>query len=33
MWDQMMRGFSIHAILVDGVLAATAKGAASGKSK
>jgi pyrroloquinoline-quinone synthase len=31
MWDQMLRGFAIHAMLVDGVLAA-ANGAAS-KSK
>ena len=24
MWEQMLRGFSIHALLVDGVLAAGA---------
>jgi len=23
MWEQMLRGFAIHALLVDGVLAAT----------
>ena len=33
MWDQMLRGFSIHALLVDGVLAETARGAASSKHK
>jgi pyrroloquinoline-quinone synthase len=33
MWDQMMRGFSIHALLVDGVLAATNGGAAGTKAK
>ena len=33
MWDQMMRGFSIHALLVDGVLAATNGGTPPGKSK
>jgi len=33
MWDQMMRGFSIHALLVDGVLAATANGHAGSKAK
>ncbi len=31
MWDQMMRGFSIHAMLVDGVLAATAGAPATDK--
>jgi pyrroloquinoline-quinone synthase len=31
MWDQMLRGFSIHAMLVDGVLAAT--GGAASKDK
>ncbi len=33
MWDQMLRGFSIHALLVDGVLAETAPRAASSKDK
>jgi pyrroloquinoline-quinone synthase len=33
MWDQMMRGFSIHALLVDGVLAATNGGAGPAKAK
>ncbi len=32
MWDQMLRGFSIHSLLVDGVLAAT-NGLAAGPSK
>ncbi len=31
MWDQMLRGFSIHALLVDGVLAAANGGAAKSK--
>ncbi len=33
MWDQMLRGFSIHALLVDGVLGATNDGAAQAKAK
>jgi len=33
MWDQMMRGFAIHAMLVDGVLAAADAGPPSGKNK
>jgi hypothetical protein len=33
MWDQMLRGFSIHALLVDGVLAAENGHAAAGKHK
>jgi pyrroloquinoline-quinone synthase len=33
MWDQMLRGFSIHALLVDGVLAATNGGSGPHKSK
>jgi pyrroloquinoline-quinone synthase len=33
MWDQMLRGFSIHALLVDGVLASTSAGAPPGKAK
>jgi pyrroloquinoline-quinone synthase len=33
MWDQMLRGFSIHALLVDGVLAAENGAAAPGKDK
>ncbi len=33
MWDQMLRGFSIHALLVDGVLAANNGKAAAGKHK
>ncbi len=33
MWDQMLRGFSIHAILVDGVLAATGDGHSAGEGK
>ncbi|HYA57238.1 MAG TPA: iron-containing redox enzyme family protein [Thermoplasmata archaeon] len=31
MWDQMLRGFSIHALLVDGVLAATGTGSSKAK--
>jgi pyrroloquinoline-quinone synthase len=33
MWDQMLRGFSIHALLVDGVLAAENGAGASAKHK
>jgi len=33
MWDQMLRGFSIHALLVDGVLADAAGRAPPGKHK
>jgi len=33
MWDQMLRGFAIHALLVDGVLAAAGGDAAPLKSK
>jgi pyrroloquinoline-quinone synthase len=33
MWDQMLRGFSIHALLVDGVLAAHGNGRGSVKPK
>ncbi|MGA9839585.1 MAG: iron-containing redox enzyme family protein [Thermoplasmata archaeon] len=33
MWDQMLRGFSIHALLVDGVLAGENGSAPSGKHK
>ena len=33
MWDQMLRGFSIHALLVDGVLAAANGGGAAPKVK
>ncbi len=33
MWEQMMRGFSIHALLVDGVLSATTGAAARAKAK
>jgi pyrroloquinoline-quinone synthase len=33
MWDQMMRGFAIHAMLVDGVLAAANGASPSLKSK
>jgi len=33
MWDQMLRGFSIHALLVDGVLAEAAGAAAPSKHK
>ena len=33
MWDQMLRGFSIHALLVDGVLAAANGGGAASKVK
>jgi pyrroloquinoline-quinone synthase len=33
MWDQMLRGFSIHALLVDGVLQAHANGGARAKAK
>lgn len=33
MWDQMMRGFSIHALLVDGVLAANSGGTTPSKAK
>ncbi len=33
MWDQMLRGFSIHALLVDGVLAAANGGAGPNKIK
>ena len=31
MWDQMLRGFSIHAMLVDGVLAAHGSGSSKAK--
>ncbi|MGA8604916.1 MAG: iron-containing redox enzyme family protein [Thermoplasmata archaeon] len=33
MWEQMLRGFSIHALLVDGVLAETNGGKAPTKAK
>ncbi len=33
MWDQMLRGFSIHALLVDGVLAANGGAGRPSKSK
>ncbi|MFI5413677.1 MAG: TenA family transcriptional regulator [Candidatus Lutacidiplasmatales archaeon] len=33
MWEQMLRGFSLHALLVDGVLAAENGGAAPTKDK
>jgi pyrroloquinoline-quinone synthase len=33
MWDQMLRGFSIHAMLIDGVLDATARPGAPSKAK
>jgi len=33
MWDQMLRGFSIHALLVDGVLATTQGGTPPAKAK
>jgi pyrroloquinoline-quinone synthase len=33
MWDQMLRGFSIHALLVDGVLAADGGPVAVGKGR
>lgn len=33
MWDQMLRGFSIHALLVDGVTAANGGGIAPSKAK
>ena len=33
MWEQMLRGFSLHALLVDGVLAAANDGSAPTKAK
>ena len=33
MWEQMLRGFALHAVLVDGVLAAEPNGSARAKAK